>query len=185
MKLKIIILSLVLSFAFIQAQNPTLENFSTSKFGFGLHSDLASIPLNDQNFQSSVAGIDLTYSVTNNLNFKIGMENWTLHQTALKQYQSYTGVKLGVGYFLPKKNEESNSDIELSMSASNSFAGFSSFKDYTADLGCRFYMFRSFYIGLGLRYTHNNTASFITTPIDDLNAYWQIGLQWNIATKRK
>jgi len=173
MKTKIVFLVFLVTLVSVNAQE------KTSKFAVGLHTNFFSVPLSPSNLVSSVSGVYGVYSLNNSFNIKLGFEDKMLQQTDLKQYDKINGGMLGVGYFV-YQNPAKNSSVELTLSATNSFIKFSSFNDYHADLGARFYMFKAFYIGTGIRYSHDETTRFITSPTDSFNWYWQMGLQFRL-----
>ena len=69
---------------------------------------------------------------------------------------------------------------ELILTATNAFENFSSFNKYHADLGVRFFTYNAFYIGTGIRFSHDETANFITSPTNSYNWYCQVGLQLSL-----
>lgn len=177
------VLTLIGSILSLSAQETLQTQEQKQSIGYELYSGFLSIPLNPNNLTSNINGVSLVYSLSNSVNMKIGLSDRQLKQTDFKVYENHVEGLLGLGYFIPNK-KISNFDTEVNLSFANSFNQFGSFKDYHTDLGFRFYMFRSFYVGTGFIYSHNETGSFISAPTNSLNWFWQLGLRLNLQRKQ-
>ena len=160
----------------------TVSQEKTSYFGYGISSDFLSIPLNEQSLGTNSTNVYCTYSVYDNLNFRIGFDGVLLKDLNAKRFQNLSGLFVGAGYIV-LQDQTRDFTTELTASASNGLINFSSFKDYHADLGVRFMMFKSFYLGTGMRLSHNETASFLTAPLNSYNWYMQMGIQFYLGKR--
>ena len=122
----------------------------------------------------------MNYNFTNNLNLKFGYESLMLKENQNKTYTDLSGLFLGLGYYLSSDiNYQLNT--ELFVSYANAFKGFTSFENYHSDLGVRFHFKRMFFIGTAIRYSKNNLL--ISSNTNNLNWYWQMGIQMPILKK--
>ena len=173
MKNKILFIALIAAFLSVNAQE------KTTKFAVGLQTNFFSVPLSPPFISSSSSGVYGVFSINNNLNLKLGFEEKMLQQTDLKEYEKNNGGMLGLGYFV-YRNPKKDFSTELILTATNAFENFSSFNKYHADLGVRFFTYNAFYIGTGIRFSHDETANFITSPTNSYNWYCQVGLQLSL-----
>lgn len=173
MKKKIIFVAFFALILSLHAQ----EN--AKKIAVGLHTNFFSVPLSPSNLVSSVSGVYGVYSLNNNFNVKLGFEEKILQQSDLKQYEKTNGGMFGVGYFV-YRHPTNNFSTELILTGTNGFKEFSKFNTYHADLGARFFMYQALYIGTGIRFSHDEVASFITSPTNSYNWYCQLGLQLSL-----
>lgn len=96
----------------------------------------------------------------------------TLH---VNQSVSHSGLLIGVDYFLKPKHELLSSSLNLSLV--NSFASFDSFKNSHVDMLYRLNFHKTFYLGLGVNYVHNNIPEFSAIQLENVNLVLQIGIR--------
>lgn len=155
----------------------TVAQEKSSSFGYGISSDFLNVPLSEQSLALNSTNVYCTYSMNENLNFRIGFDGVLLKDLNAKRFENFSGLVVGAGYTV-LQDQTRNFTTELTASASNGLMDFLSFKDYHADLGVRFMMFKSFYLGTGVRLSHNETASIVTAPLNSYNWYMQMGIQF-------
>ena len=154
----------------------------TPLFGYGISNDFLSIPLAENSLLSGSTNVFVACAVNNHLNFRLGYDGWILKDVTAKKYEQLSGLMLGAGYVLGQ-DENRNFTTELTASLSNGFKNFTAFKDYHADLGVRFLMFKAFYLGTGLRWSHNETPVFPAASTNNYNLYMQMGMQFYLGKK--
>lgn len=173
MKRKIVFITFIALIMLLHAQ----EN--SKKIALGLQANFFSVPLSPASLSSISSGVYGVYSINNSFNFKLGLEEKMLQQSDLNKYERTNGGMFGVGYFV-YRNPTNNFSTELILTGTNSFKNFSKFNTFHADLGARFFMYRAFYIGTGIRLSHDEVASFITSPTYSYNWFCQLGLQFSL-----
>ncbi|MEA4935950.1 MAG: hypothetical protein VB102_04815 [Paludibacter sp.] len=176
MKKTIIIGCLFFGTLLMDAQNKHLL------FGYGVSSDFLSIPLSEQSLVANSTNVYCTCLLNENLNLKVGFDGLMIKDLNAKKYDQLSGLLLGAGYLI-LHDQPRNFTTELTLAASNGFDKFSSFRNYHADLGLRMMMFKSFYIGTGMRFQHDERASLITAPLSSYNWYMQMGMQFYIGKR--
>lgn len=170
MKKTIIISCLLLSSLGMIAQEKPL-------FGYGISSDFLSVPLRAQSLVTNSTNVYFTCLLNERLNFRLGFDGRMVKDVNTKKYDHLSGLLLGVGYTI-LHDQPRNFTTELALAASNGFDEFSTFMNYHTDLGLRIMMFKSFYLGTGLRFVHDEAASFLTVPQNSYNWYLQMGMQF-------
>lgn len=175
MKKTIIISCLLLRLLEMIAQDKPL-------FGYGVSSDVLSIPLSEQSLVTNSTNVYFTCLLNEHMNFKLGFDDMMVKDINAKKYDHLSGLLLGVGYTI-LHDQPRNFTTELAIAASNGFDEFSTFRNYHADLGLRMMMFKSFYLGTGLRYAHDKVSSLLTTPQSSCNWYLQMGMQFYLGRR--
>lgn len=170
MKKTIIFGCLLLSAVVTVAQN------KASSFGYGISSDFFSIPLSEHSLVTNSTNVYCTYIFNDDLNFKLGFDGVQLKDLNAKRYENLSGLMLGAGYTI-LQDQPRNFTTELTLAASNGFENFASFRNYHADLGVRVMMFKSFYIGTGIRLAHNEVSGMTAVPQNSCNWFMQMGIQ--------
>ncbi len=87
----------------------------------------------------------------------------------------HSGLLIGVDCFLKPRHGFLSSSLNLSLV--NSFTSFEDFKNLHVDLSYRLNFHKTYYLGLGVNYTHNNIPEFSTIPLDNVNLVLQIGIR--------
>lgn len=151
-------------------------------FGYGISTDFLSVPLAENSLLSSSTNVFVACAASQHLIFRIGYDGWLLKDVTPKNYEQLSGLMLGAGYIFGN-DENRNFSTELTASFSNEFKDFGAFENYHANLGARFYIFKSFYLGTGLRWCHNETPVLPTASTNNFNLYMQMGMQFNIGKK--
>ena len=154
----------------------TAAQDKSSLFGYGISSDFLSVPLSEHSLATQSTNVFFTYILKEDLSFKIGFDGLLLKDSDAKKYENLSGLMLGAGYTI-LKDQPRNFTTELTLSASNAFDDFSTFRNYHADLGIRVMMLKSFFIGSGLRFAHSEVAGIIAVPQNSYNWYMQMGIQ--------
>jgi len=154
----------------------TAAQDKSSLFGYGISSDFLSVPLSEHSLATQSTNVFFTYILKEDLSFKIGFDGLLLKDSDAKKYENLSGLMLGAGYTI-LKDQPRNFTTELTLSASNAFDDFSTFRNYHADLGIRVMMLKSFFIGSGLRFAHSEAAGIIAAPQNSYNWYMQMGIQ--------
>jgi len=162
---------------FIFSQN------AVSKFAYGISSDFLSLPLSKKSLQTRSTNVYVAYYPIENLNIKIGYDALLQQNNSLKSYEDQSALMIGTGYTV-LRDKSGNFSTEILLSASNSFADFSSFKNYHADLGARFMFMDAFYLGAGFRFNHNETSGLALNPINSTNLFLQLGLQLKLGNNK-
>ncbi len=155
----------------------TVAQEKTSHFGYGISSDFLSVPLSEQSLASQSTNVYCTYSMNEKLNFKLGFDGVLLKDLNAKRFENLSGLVIGAGYTI-LQDQTRNFTTELTVSASNDLMNFSSFKDYHADLGVRLMLFKSFYLGTGVRFSHNENTPLVAAPLNSYNLFMQMGMQF-------
>lgn len=160
----------------------TIAQGKKAVFGYGLSTDFLSIPLSEQSLATQSTNAFITLTINDNLSFMTGYDGILLKNLDTKSFDTNTGFLLGAGYTV-FRDQSGNFTTELSASVTNSFAKFFSFKDYHADFGLRFLMFKSFFLGSGVRLNHNETSAIISSPLNSFNFYMDLGIQLYMGKK--
>jgi hypothetical protein len=162
----ILLLSAVLSYA----------QEKSSLFGYGISTDFFSVPLSEQSLALHPTNVYCSYLLNDDLNFKVGFDGLMIKDVNTKRFENLSGLVIGAGFTL-LHDRSRNFTTELTLEASNGFAKFSTFSNYHADLGVRLMMFKSFYLGTGARFAHNEVASIAAAPLNSYNWFMQMGIQ--------
>ena len=147
-----------------------------SLFGYGISTDFFSVPLREQSLALQATNVYGCYSLNDDLNFKLGFDGLMIRDVNAKRFENLSGLVIGAGFTL-LHDRPRNFTTELTLTASNGFAKFSAFSNYHADLGVRLMMFKSFYLGTGVRFAHNELSSIAAVPLNSYNWYMQMGIQ--------
>jgi len=178
MKLKIVLIVIFFSALFtVNAQ----EN--KSKFGVGIHTDFFNIPLNNELFSYHTDGVHCIYSIKK-INLKIAFESSMLIDMDNNRYEKGLGGLFEIGYFI-YKDPTKNFSTELFLSYGNFFINSNTFNNQYAKFGVNSVMFKSFYIGTGLKYFHLEKKDFSDLPENNFNWFWHIGMQLYLGKKKK
>ena len=170
MRKEIIVFILLLSAVLSNAQE------KSSLFGYGISTDFFSVPLSEHSLALHSTNVYCSYLLNEDLNFKLGFDGLMMKDLNAKRFENLSGLVIGAGYTL-LHDRPHNFTTELTLAASNGFVNFSSFRNYHADLGVRLMMFKSFYLGTGVRFSHNEVASIAPAPLNSYNWYMQMGIQ--------
>lgn len=170
MRKDIVVFFLLLTAALTDAQ----EN--SSLFGYGINTDFLSVPLSEHSLALHSTSVYCSYSLNEDLNFRLGFDGLMMKDLNAKRFENLSGLVIGAGYTI-LHDRPRNFTTELTLTASNGFGNFSSFRNYHADLGVRLMMFKSFYMGTGLRLAHNEVAGIVAAPLNSYNCYMQMGIQ--------
>lgn len=119
----------------------------------------------------------VSYAFNSALALNLGYNTSAYTKKTLNVNQSvlHSGLLIGVDYFLKPRHEFLSSSLNLSLV--NSFTSFEDLKNSHVDLSYRLNFYKTFYLGLGANYTHNNIPEFSTIPLDNLNLMLQIGIR--------
>ena len=90
-----------------------------------------------------------------------------------KRYETNAGLSLSLAYLFTFKDYK---DFALAptLSVGNSFKEFTSFKNTDVDLGVRSYLFKSMYLGTGVRYAQWKNSDIVNDH-NCFSWYWEIG----------
>ena len=170
MRKKIIVFFLLLTAVLTDAQE------KSSLFGYGISTDFLSVPLSEHSLALHSTNVYCSYSLNEDLNFKLGFDGLMMKDLNAKRFENLSGLVIGGGYTI-LHDRPRNFTTELTLAASNGFAKFSAFSNYHADLGIRLMMFKSFYLGTGVRFGHNELTSLVAAPLNSYNWFMQMGIQ--------
>jgi hypothetical protein len=172
-----------LLFVFAMLVGTSFAQVKTPKFALGISSDFLAVPLTNQSFQTQPVDVYVSYIPIRNLNFKVGYDHALLLDAQSKTYDSFSGLMIGAGYTVWRDKSGIFSN-ELGLSLTESFKDFAAFKNYHADLGVRFNVFDAFYLGTGIRLSHNESTFVTNTPTNSLNWFFQLGYQFHLTKKQ-
>lgn len=175
---KIILITILISVLFISAE----AQKSKTKFAIGLSSSILSVPIinEDYTFMNTSVKASINFD---RFNLKIGSENSNLFCLDTKQFDKSFNFLFGLGYYIIDK-PENNYTVELFLNNTNSFSDFVTFKNYNTEIGINFMVFKTFYLGTGLRYSYNNVSYLSHEPINNLYWFWQMGFQLTLGKKQ-
>ena len=147
-----------------------------TKIGFGLQKELFGVPLNPENASEATFNVDkVDIAVLLNDHFRIGLgfQPGTLVNHQEKRYETSAGLSLSLAYLFTFKDYKDFA-MAPTLSVGNSFKDFTSFKNMDVDLGVRSYLFKSMYLGTGVRYAQWKNSDIL----DDHSCfswYWEMG----------
>jgi len=173
MRREIIVFFLLLAAVLTDAQD------KSSLFGYGISTDFFSVPLSEHSLALQSTNVYCSYSLNEDLNFKLGFDGMMIKDLNAKRFENLSGLVIGAGYTI-LHDRPRNFTTELTLAASNGFAKFSAFGNYHADLGIRLMMFKSFYLGTGVRFGHNEVTGIIAAPLNSYNWFMQMGIQLHL-----
>lgn len=155
----------------------------TPAFAYGISSDFLSVPFNDKSLLARSTNVYVSYCANKDLSFSLGYDGLLLQNAESKTYDDLSGIMLGGAYtiFRDKAGVFSN---EVSLSLSNGLKDFISFKNYHVDLGTRFMLFDAFYLGAGVRWSHNEKTTLSMNPVNSLGLYMQLGIRFFLGKKQ-
>lgn len=171
-----------LLFALMLLVGALFAQTKTPKFALGICSDFLAVPLTNQSLQTQPVDVYFSFVPIKNLNFKVGYDYALLLDSQSKTYDGFSGLMVGAGYTV-WRDQSGIASSELTLSLSESFKDFAAFKNYHADLGVRFNVFDAFYLGTGMRWSHNESTFVTNTPTNSLNWYFQLGYQFYLGKK--
>ncbi len=169
---------LILFYVFFIALSTVNAQEKTSKIALGMHTDYFNVPLNKELFVFNTKGVHGVYSFSKKMNIKIAYESNILMDKNLKQYEEYHGAMFELGYFI-YNGMSKNFTTELTSSYGTTLNNGFLFENHYLKTGLNFYLFRFFYLGLGLKYLHFEKTNFSDLPVNNFNWYWQMGFQLN------
>jgi len=155
-----------------------------SRIGLGVQVDLMNISLQPEILLLKTTGAHVIFPLNNRFNIKAAYISNNLQNVNIKQYENYNGYSLGIGYFI-FDNQITNYSIELSFNFENSFNDSFKLMNHSEKFGVNFYMFKSFYIGTGIKYFQQKNTNFTNLTNNNYNWYWQLGCQIYFANKHK
>jgi hypothetical protein len=119
----------------------------------------------------------VSYGVNPSVAINLGYNASAYSRKLLNINQSviHGGLLLGMDYFLKPRHEFLSSSVNLSLV--NAFTSFKSFKNSHVDLSYRLNFHKTFYLGLGVNYTHNSIDEFSAAPFNNANLLLQIGVR--------
>lgn len=168
MKFKLLITSLVIMLsASLQAQ---------VDFGFGLQKDLFGISLNAENAENATFNLDnvnVSMLINEHLQIGLGIQSGTIVNHETKCYDPSAGLSLNAAYLFNFRDYKDFA-IAPTVSIGNSFKDFMSFKNIDVDLGVRTYLFKSGFIGTGIRYAQWDVSKIVNGN-NCLTWYWEMG----------
>lgn len=149
----------------------------TSRVSFGFNSGSMNSFTNSILNSGSSNDLLVSYTINPVVAVNLGYNVSTYSKEVLNMNQSvlHSGLLLGVDYFMKPKHEFLSSSLNLSLV--NSFTSFEDFKNSHVDLSYRLNFYKTFYLGLGVNYAHNNIPEFSMTPLDNVNLVLQIGVR--------
>lgn len=147
-----------------------------TKIGFGLQKELFGVSLNPDNADDATFDVDkIDVAVLLNDHFRVGLgfQPGTLVNHQEKRYETNAGLSLSLAYLFTFKDYK---DFALAptLSVGNSFKDFTSFKNTDVDLGVRSYLFKSMYLGTGVRYAQWKNSDIVNDH-NCFSWYWEIG----------
>lgn len=146
-----------------------------------LNSDFLAVPLTGKSAVVRSSGVDLGYTLTPAFSIEAGWDSRTLLDEVQAGFEQKNGIKLGVGYRM--RNDPSHfTSLQL---CSSVVKGLENASDFAANLGLRWYIADSFFIGTGIRYDQWKTNPFRVGNEQSLNWYWQLGFRYTIGHKKE
>ncbi len=152
---------------------------STPKFAVGISTDFLSLPLTKSSLLTQPTDVYVAFLPTKNLGLMLGYDAMLSLDPNTPNYDQFGGIMLGAGYTVWRDKSGYFSN-EITASATNALDDFASFKNYHANLGMRFKFMDAFFLGTGLRWTQNESNVFSVSPVNSLNLYFQLGVQFYI-----
>jgi hypothetical protein len=146
-----------------------------------LNSDFLAVPLTGKSAVVRSSGVDLGYTLTPAFSIEAGWDSRTLLDEVQAGFEQKNGIKLGVGYRM--RNDPSHfTSLQL---CSSVVKGLENASDFAANLGLRWFIADSFFIGTGIRYDQWKTNPFRVGNEQSLNWYWQLGFRYTIGHKKE
>ena len=145
-----------------------------------LNTDFLAVPLSGESAVVRSSGVDLGYSLTPAFSIEAGWDSRTLLDEVQAGFEQKNGIKLVVGYCM--RNDPSHfASLQLSSSV---VKGLDNASDFTANLGLRWFIADSFFMGTGVSYDQWKTNPNRVGNEQSLNWYWQLGLRYTIGRKK-
>ncbi|MEA4975785.1 MAG: hypothetical protein VB046_08630 [Paludibacter sp.] len=119
----------------------------------------------------------VSYAFNSAVALNLGYNTSAYSKKTLNVNQSviHSGLLIGVDYLLKPRHEFLSSSFNFSLV--NSFTSFEDFKNSHVDLSYRLNFYKTFYLGLGVNYAHNNIPEFSANKLDNVNLVLQIGIR--------
>lgn len=148
-----------------------------SRFSLGFNSSSVNSFTNNKLNSGSSNDSFVSYAVNPSVAINLGYNASTYSRKVLNINQSviHGGLLLGMDYFLKPSHDFFSSSVNVSLV--NAFTSFESFKNSHVDLSYRLNFHKTFYLGLGVNYTHNSIAEFSAVNINNANLLLQIGVR--------
>lgn len=145
-------------------------------FGIGLQKELFSVSLNPENADDAtfnVDKVDVSMLLSDHFRIGLGFQSGTLVNHEAKRYEPRAGLSLSLAYLFSFKNYKDFA-IAPAISIGNSFKDFKSFQNYDVDVSVREYLFKSLFLGTGVRYAHWQNSDIVNNS-NCLTWYWEMG----------
>ena len=168
MKFKLLATILVLLF--------TVSLHAQIDFGIGLQKELFGVSLNPENADDAtfnVDKVDVSMLLSDHFRIGLGFQSGTLVNHEAKRYEPRAGLSLSLTYLFNFKNYKDFA-IAPAISIGNSFKDFKSFQNYDVDVSVREYLFKSVFLGTGVRYAHWQNSEIVNDS-NCLTWYWEMG----------
>lgn len=145
-------------------------------FGIGLQKELFCVSLNPENADDAtfnVDKVDVSMLLSDHFRLGLGFQSGTLVNHEAKRYEPRAGLSLSLAYLFSFKNYKDFA-IAPAISIGNSFKDFKSFQNYDVDVSVREYLFKSIFLGTGVRYAHWQNSDIVNDS-NCLTWYWEMG----------
>ena len=147
-----------------------------SIIGIGLKKDVFGISLNSENSDDVTFNADMvnvSMLINEHLQIGLGLQSGTIVNHETKCYDPSAGLSLNAAYLFNFRDYKDFA-IAPTVSIGNSFKDFMSFKNIDVDLGVRTYLFKSGFIGTGIRYAQWDDSKIVNGN-NCLTWYWEMG----------
>ena len=153
------------------------DSNKTPRISFGFNSGYMNSFTNNILNSGSSNDILITYTINPTIAINLGYNTcaYTKELSNMNHSVLHSGLLLGMDYFLKSNHDMLSSSVNLSLV--NSFDSFDSFKNSHVDLLYRLNFYKTFYLGLGVNYTHNSISAFSADPFNNANLILQIGVR--------
>lgn len=167
------LLGIVLSASTLSAQrviSPVAISLSTTPFSVALGEQ--SNPL-----LATTLGVNLHYAPIDRLSLLVGFEGMGVAQPNTSTYTRLSMLRLGMGYVFWNDTDR-DTMWEMQLSAGNEMNRFGKFANVDLMGDVRFYLKKSFYMGVGVRQLHLTKIDLITYPADNTNLFFTFGYRF-------
>lgn len=167
------LLGIVLSASTLSAQrviSPVAISLSTTPF---------SVALGEQHnpLLATTMGVNLHYAPIDRLSLLVGFEGMGIAQPNTSTYTRLSMLRLGMGYLFWNDTDR-DTMWEIQFSAGNEMSRFGKFANVDLMGDVRFYLKKSFYMGVGVRQLQLKQINLKNYPTANTNLFFTMGYRF-------
>lgn len=144
-------------------------------YGIGIDQDFAAVPINIKHLTTKVTSAGITFLINEHVNVKIYQYTRTFFNKNDYTYYNISGLNIGCGYSFYLDDNKKRA-IEPYISLSKSYEYFTSLMNIDVSCGVNAYLFKSFFVGTGVRHS-NDTYPMPISVYSIYTWYWKLGFQ--------